>query len=261
MKREKLISPRFVSWLLATIILTSLLAGIAAGQTAVVEGDNPAANSPKPAVAAAQTASPFETMIRSFQENYRLGPADEIALRVKGDPQYSIEKTKVTPTGSIYHVLLGDVQVIGMTLDQARDYLTRELREYLKDPIVTISLLEAVSAKFAVFGDVNHSGVYAMARPMNVVDAIGAAGGFAITGSQDNVEVIRQSADGSVQTKRVNVKLILKGKAKADENIALQPGDLVVVHGNFTKTLGKITAIAGFGSLTSFITMGPRGGR
>lgn len=258
MKREKLISPRPVTRLLAmTILLAALLAGIASAQPAV-GGDNNASSSPKQASAADPVASPFETMIRSFQENYRLGPADEIAVRVKGEPTYSIDKIKVTPTGSIYHVLLGDVQVIGMTLDQARDYLTKELREYLKDPVVSISLLEAVSAKFAVFGDVSHSGVYVMARPMNVLDAIGAAGGFAVTGSQDNVEVIRQSADGSVQTKRVNVKLILKGKAKPDENIALQPGDLVVVHGNFTKTLGKITAIAGFGSLTSFITLGSR---
>ena len=198
-------------------------------------------------------------MIRSFQDNYRLGPADEIALRVKGEPQYSIDKTKVSPTGAIYHPLLGDVQVIGMTIEQAREYLTKELREYLKDPIVSLSLLEAVSAKFAVFGDVAHSGVFAMSRPMNIIDAIGVAGGFAPTGSQDNVEVIRQSADGSYQSKRVNVKMILRGKAKADDNIALQPGDMIVVHGNFTKTLGKITAIAGFGSLASFITMGGAG--
>ncbi|MDX2031943.1 MAG: polysaccharide biosynthesis/export family protein [Blastocatellia bacterium] len=259
MNRNKQISPRSTTRLLAmALLLAAAFSGIAAAQPAAVGGGSNVAPSAQPGPGAAQAASPFENMIRTFQENYRLGPADEIALRVKGEPQYSIEKTKVTPTGSIYHVLLGDVQVIGMTLDQAREHLTKELREYLKDPIVTISLLEAVSAKFAVFGDVAHSGVYAMARPMNVLDAIGAAGGFAITGSQDNVEVIRQLADGSVQTKRVNVKLILKGKAKADENIALQPGDLVVVHGNFTKTLGKITAIAGFGSLTSFITLGSR---
>src|SRR5262245_15049207 len=40
-------------------------------------------------------------MIRKFSERYKLGPQDSIAIRVKGQPDYSLEKAKVSPTGTI----------------------------------------------------------------------------------------------------------------------------------------------------------------
>ena len=51
-----------------------------------------------------------------------------------------------------------------------------------------------------------------------------------------------------MQTMTINVKRILEGKPDAgEENIALQAGDTIIVHGNFKKTLATITQLAGFG--------------
>jgi polysaccharide export outer membrane protein len=200
----------------------------------------------------------FEPVYRKFYTSYRLGPGDMIAVRIQGQPEYSKDQLKVSPVGAIYLELLGDVAVAGMTLEQARDYLAKELSEYLKDPKVTVSLIEAVSAKVGVIGEVMRPGILVMARPMNLLDAITDAGGFSNTGSKSDVEVIRLLADGSRTPMRINVKRILEGKSKPEDNIMLQSGDVVYVHGNMVKKISTVTAFAGFGSFLSFMTIGRR---
>src|SRR5262245_27292415 len=58
----------------------------------------------------------LKDIYQEFYDTYRLGPTDEIAIRVIGQPDYSLERVKVSPTGSVYHPLLGDVGVAGLTL-------------------------------------------------------------------------------------------------------------------------------------------------
>jgi polysaccharide export outer membrane protein len=200
----------------------------------------------------------FDGIYRKFYDTYRLGPGDELSIRIKGQPDYSYEKVKISPTGTIWHMLLSEVSVGGLTIAQVTERLTNDLSEYLKNPQVSVQLVEAVSAKIAVLGDVVRPDVYVMARPMKVLDAISQAGGFAETGSRSDVQVNRQMADGSRRVLKVNVKNILEGKARPEDNITLQAGDTVMVGGNMKKTIATITSLSGFGSFLSFISFGRR---
>jgi len=136
--------------------------------------------------------------------------------------------------------------------------LTKDLSEYLINPKVSVALIEASSAKIGVLGDVVHPGILVMSRPMNVLDAIAASGGFTDMGSKSGVTVLRQMRNGSAQTLKVNVKLILEGKAGPEEDIALQAGDIVLINGNAKKKVNTILSLAGFGSFLSFISRGGR---
>jgi len=190
---------------------------------------------------------------RRFYETYRLGPADELAIRVFGHPDYSLDRVKIMPTGRIYHPLLGEVEVARLTLDQLARRLSTELSEYIINPKVTVSLLEAKSAKIGVLGEVLKPGIVLMAEPMTVLDAIYASGGFADSGNRSHVTLIRQLGDGRLQTTKVNLKRILDGKASPEENLALQAGDTVIVHGNVKKAISYFTSLAGFSSFLTFI--------
>jgi polysaccharide export outer membrane protein len=198
----------------------------------------------------------LDRSFRIYNENYRLGPGDEISIRVKGQPAYSLEKTKVSPTGSIYHELVGEVSVVGLTTTQLTERLANDLSEYLKNPQVSVQLVEAASAKISVFGEVPRPGIVIMSRPMRLLDAISEAGGFSDTGKKSSVEVLRQQPDGTRVPMRVDVKKYLEGKGSPESNITLQAGDLVVVHGNTRKTLGTIGALAGLGSFVGVIARG-----
>src|SRR5262245_36920420 len=223
----------------------------------------PQAFAQTPASSAGQTSEDdqfFKGIYREFYDTYRLGPADEIAIRVTGQPDYTIERVKVSPTGSVYHPLLGDVEVAGMTVPRLAKRLTQDLSEYLINPKVSVSLVEANSAKIGVLGDVMHPGILIMNKPMTVLEAITASGGVADTGDKSGVIVLRQLRDGRAQTFKVNVKRILQGKAGPEENVALRAGDTVIVNGNTKKKMAYILSLAGFGSFLTFIG-GAGGGR
>jgi polysaccharide biosynthesis/export protein len=198
----------------------------------------------------------IDRIFRAFNDNYRLGPGDEIAVRIKGQPTYSLEKTKVSPTGTIYHELLGEVSVVGLTTNQVTERMTNDLSEYLRNPQVSVQLVEAASAKISVFGEVHRPGIVVMSRPMRLLDAISEAGGFSDTGKKSSVEVLRQQPNGTRVPMRIDVKKYLAGKGSPESNIPLQAGDLVVVHGNTRKTLESIGAIAGLGSFVTIIARG-----
>jgi len=198
----------------------------------------------------------FDRIYSTFNTTYRLGPGDEISIRIKGQPTHSMEKTKVSPAGTIYHDLLGEVSVVGLTTNQVTERLTNDLGEYLKNPLVSVQLVEAASAKISVLGEVHRPGIIIMSRPMSLLDAISEAGGFSETGSKSSVEVLRQNPNGSRIPMRVDVKKYLEGKAAPESNILMQAGDLVVVHGNKKKTLGTISTIAGLGSFATIIARG-----
>ena len=200
----------------------------------------------------------INSVYQSFFNSYRLGAGDVVAIYVDKHPEDSLLKAVVSPVGQIYYPLMGNVAVAGKTLSQLQDYFTTSISEFIKDPRVTISLLEANSAKIGVLGDVHTPGVLVMARPMRVLDAISAAGGILDTGSASKVSLLRQYEDGRVQMLTVNVKKILQGKANPEENVYLRSGDTVIVHGNLFKKLTRISSLVG---VTTFITFLTRGGR
>jgi protein involved in polysaccharide export with SLBB domain len=245
MNRSKLIS-RMERCVLAVSLIASM-AALAFAQT------------PAPAAGGSSDDDQFfKGIYREFYDTYRLGPADEIAIRVAAQPDYTLERVKVSPTGSVYHPLLGDIEVAGMTIPRLTRRLTEDLGEYLINPKVSVALLEANSAKIGVLGDIIHPGILIMSKPMNVLEAITASGGVTDTGDKSGVVVLRQLRDGRAQTFKVNVKRILEGKAGPEENVALQAGDTVIVNGNTKKKLAYILSLAGFGSFLSFVAGGGR---
>lgn len=210
---------------------------------------------PAPTVTAPDDPQVFELMYENFRRTYRLGPADEIAVRVRLEPDYSLERAKISPDGRVFHPLLGDVVAGGLTVEQLTKKLKQDLLRYIKQPEVSVQLLEAKSAKVGVLGEVGHPGVLPMTGPMTVLDAITQSGGFARTGSRNNVSLIRQSQTGKYQTLSVDVKKLLAGKADAEENLPLQPGDTVIVHGNLLKKLEYVTALTGFTQFLTFVAL------
>ena len=260
---------RILKLVVALAILAGLQSPLAiarASQTARLDdgkqraGDtralNPAEDSSPSEDAAIQAQ--INSVYQSFFNSYRLGAGDAVAIYIDKHAEDSVPRAVVSPVGQIYYPLLGNVAVAGKTMSQLQDYFTSSVSEFIKDPRVTVALLEANSAKIGVLGDVHTPGVLVMARPMRVLDAITAAGGILDTGSASKVSLLRQYEDGRVQMMAVNVKKILEGKAEAEENMYLRAGDTVIVHGNLFKKITKISSLVG---ITTFVTFLTRGGR
>jgi polysaccharide export outer membrane protein len=195
----------------------------------------------------------FKKVYRDFYDTYRLGPDDELALRIVGQPDYSLERVKISPVGRLYHPLIGDVEVAGLTVEKLTEKLTIDFSQFIINPKISISLLQANSAKIGVIGDVTHPGILIMSRPMTVLEALSASGGVSDFGSKSDITILRQNGYDRPQMIKVNVKRILQGKADVEENIALQAGDTIIVHGNARKKFAQITSMLGFGNFLAFL--------
>jgi polysaccharide export outer membrane protein len=255
MRKDELVKTVLRGRIAIVIFAVMSLAVTAAAQTSEpfrsAIDDKPAQSQP---AGAKEPVDPyFKDIYRHFYTTYKLGPADEVAIRVVGQPDYTLEKAQVSPMGRLYHPLVGDVDVAGLTISQATERLTIYFSEYIREPRVSLSLLAANSSMIGVLGDVAHPGIVVMSRPMTLLDAITASGGVTDYGSQSNITLVRREGNGTMRTSKVNVKRILEGKAGAEENVALQAGDTLVVHGNVKKKLGLAMSTFGFGRFLDFI--------
>ncbi len=242
--------PRFVSVL--CLLGVFVVVGQSQSETQVKQPDERA----KAAVNPEPEDGYFKTIYRTFYDTYRLGPGDEIAIRVLGQPDYSFQKIKVSPVGRIYHPLVGDIEAVGFTVPQLEKKLTIDFSEYVINPKVSVSLEEAQSAKIGVLGEVKAPSIVVIARPMTILEAINSTGGFTETANRSDVVLLRPDNSGVMQKRKINVKKILDGKAGPEENILVRAGDTVIVNGNFQKKMTKVTSSLGFAQFLSFLVLG-----
>lgn len=163
--------------------------------------------------------------------NYRLGAGDEIIIDIWGTSQVSIQQT-ITPDGAINIDNLGLVFLNGMTVNQATNYLRKELNKIyagLSDENPTshikVSLGNSRTIQVNVMGEVYQPGTYAISAFSTVFHALYNAGGVSDIGSLRNIQVVRNGKSIA----NVDVyDFIMQGKTKDD--ISLQEGDVIIVN-------------------------------
>ena len=140
----------------------------------------------------------------------------------------------VRPDGKVTLPLGDDITAIGLTVEQLRAAITKELiRCCFTDPTVYVQVKAIVSRVVTIEGAVGKPGAYNLIGPMTVSQLIAMAGGVAEFADTKNVMVISGSLkakDGSPLTYKVNYDDISKGKNVAKNNIDLRPGDQVIVR-------------------------------
>ena len=159
--------------------------------------------------------------------DYVIGADDVLAVNVWKEEEISRE-VPVRPDGKVSLPLIGDVQASGLTPQQLQQSIRSRLATYLVNPTVTVMVREARSRRFNVVGEVEHPGSYMLAQPLTVLDALAMAGGFRDFAKTSNIYVLRLHSDGTHERLGFNYKQVISGRDLA-QNIALQPGDTVVV--------------------------------
>jgi polysaccharide export outer membrane protein len=194
------------------------LLGIACGLTAGMMAG--CARTPLPAPPPAEQAS-------ALREDYRIGPADVLGIRVWRNPELSID-VPVRPDGRISVPLLGDIEAAGRTTAELRDVIAEQLTEYVAAPDVTVIVVAINSKQVYLVGEVLRPAALGLTVDMRVLDAIAAVGGFSPFANKRNVRILRRQPDGSVVEYRFNYNAFLRG-SEPGSNIQLLPGDTIVV--------------------------------
>ena len=197
---------------------------------AATTGVSTPSTSPAPKVSASPVASD--------EEQYRIGPGDILDIRIFNKPQFNREGVRVDPRGMIRMPLIKEEIVAAcQTEEQLEAKITELLKEYIREPQVTVQIKEYQSEPVAVLGAVRAPSRFQLQRRVRLLELL-----TFVNGPTDNagrtVQVVHMGpriACGSSSNRDGDTSLIdsyqvsdtLRGEEKS--NPYVQPGDVVSI--------------------------------
>ena len=109
--------------------------------------------------------------------DYRIGPQDTLVVDVFQVPDLS-KTVQVETSGTILMPLIGQVTATGRTPKELSDDIAAQLgKDYVKDPLVTVTVKESSSQKVTIDGAVVQPGIYPIAGNTTLMQAVALAKG------------------------------------------------------------------------------------
>lgn len=172
-----------------------------------------------------QAATPAEAPSDEAPEYY-VAPGDVLRLSVWKEPELTTD-VFVRLDGRITVPLVGDIKVSGRTTEDVATEIRTKLRAFLEVPLVTITVAQAISARFYVVGEVTTSGAFPLTGRITVLQAIALAGGFRTFAKRERIVIIRDRL-GVKSAIPFNFRDLEMG-VKLEQNIPLLSGDIIIV--------------------------------
>ena len=183
------------------------------------------AQAPKPPAA----TPPAAAGIGATAKNYVIGPGDVLDIFVWQNPDLSQKSVPVRPDGRISTPLIANIVAAGKTPVELAHDMDKALGAYIRSPRVTVIVSRAVGvlSQIQVIGQVTRPESIAYHEGMTVLDAVLAAGGLTPYAAGNRAKLERK-VDGRVETLHVKLSNLIN-KGDLSQNLALQPGDVLVV--------------------------------
>ena len=216
--------------------ITTLAAGILLGMNIALTGGNISVVQAEEAPSITAVESNDNTIFKVARmrpermlEEYRLMKYDTINIMAIGFPNgIGIDDVTVGVDGMARLPYTGNIKLVGLTLDEARDLIHARLSEYFKLPELNVYMKSYGPRKIYVMGNVNSPGVKNMGvDSMNIYAAIASAGGVDNKGRSKHIQLIRQ-IDGVLYYREINLDAFVK-KHDLSQNIELEDGDIIYV--------------------------------
>lgn len=210
------------------------------------------------AQSAAQTPAPLIPP-GAAHSAYILGPGDQISLFVEDLPEEFTNKTfRIDTNGEVSLPVIGHLQVAGLSIARLETECRDRLKHILKDPQVSVSLVNFGSQPISVLGAVNSPGIRQLEGSKTLFEVLSSAGGLRqdagyeakITRSLQRgpIPLPQAQTDPASQTSIASVNLndIIKATNPA-ENIQILPGDAISVpRAELVYVIGSVQRAGGF---------------
>lgn len=162
-----------------------------------------------------------------FADAYKIGSGDILEIVTWKEPDFTREEVLVRIDGKISFPLLGDVQAAGRTPLEINKDIEAGLKDYVGNPIVTVTVKNPESQKFYILGEVKKTGEYRIIKGLTVLQAFALAGGFTDWASKKEIILLRNEK-GKDKVYSINYKKIVKNK-DFSQNIRIKADDTIIV--------------------------------
>ena len=216
---------------LLSISFTNLARALVAGVAfAAIPAQGQAAQTPRQAVEPPRQAAveaPRQAAAEAPRET--LGPGDTVRITVFQNPDLTTE-ARLSERGTIVFPLVGEVALTGRTPTDAGTQIADRLKQgqFLKNPQVSVAVMQVRSRQVSVLGHVAKPGRYPLDDASNrLTDLLAVAGGVAATG--DDVVTVVLKRGEQVTRHEIDVPAMYRsGDLKS--NIEVQAGDTIYVQ-------------------------------
>ena len=153
--------------------------------------------------------------------------------------------------GNIRMPVLGEMNVLGFTVDEVRVKIEKMLHEqYFKSEAGIFVIVKLAGFRYTINGEIRSTGTKVLYQDkVNIMEAIANAGDIEITGDRKDVKVIRSYPQGR-ETFSID---LTDGNAVNSPCFYLQPNDYIYIKPLKQKTWG--TGKTGIESLSTIITL------
>lgn len=182
-----------------------------------------AAPSPAPVVAAAAP-----------KRVYTINPGDEVEIYVWGEERLQ-RVVRILPDGSFSFPLVGRIDAAGKATTEIEQLISKGLAgEYRGQvPQVTVSVKTPAGLTFSVMGRVKAPGTFTPGRYVNLLEALGSAGGADEFANLDNISIVRTTPTGLTVIRAKMAGLFKNGPSARDVAAGgipqIESGDTVIV--------------------------------
>lgn len=156
--------------------------------------------------------------------NYRIHPGDVVEIAVFQKPE--LTKTyPIPPDGKIVYPFLGSLKIAAMTTSEISSLVAERLAKEITNPQVSVNIVQRQTFEVSVLGAVRSPGKRTLGDGWRLLNLIADSGGLAVAKPEwATATLVRNGA----QTVPVNLTRLMES-GDAAENIALEPGDLLLI--------------------------------
>ncbi len=165
--------------------------------------------------------------LQTGKKEYRIGSGDILEITTWKEPDFSRENILVRIDGKITFPLLDDLQAAGLSTLQLKKAIKKKVKEYVDNPVVTVTVQSPNSKKFYILGEIVRTGEYPLVKNLTVLQAFALAGGFTEWASKKEIILFRREK-GMEKILRINYKNIIKGK-DFSQNVVIKSDDTIIV--------------------------------
>lgn len=160
---------------------------------------------------------------------YRIGPGDELRVFVWEHQDLSVV-VPVRPDGRISTPLVEDMVAEGKTPTELSDDIEKTLSEYVRAPVVSVIVEQFVgqfSNQIRVVGQAKTPQALSYREGITLLDVMIEVGGMTEFAAGNKSKIVRR--EGDLQ-KEMPVRLAdLMKKGMIDKNVAMRPGDVLII--------------------------------
>lgn len=173
--------------------------------------------------------------IPAAANEYVIGEGDTLLISVWGEKDLSLN-VKVRPDGKITMPAIGEVTAANLTAKNLQNALANKLRGIVKNPVVTVIVMEITNNKVYIFGGGVRPGVYSLVQRTTLLQLL--------CQIEDAKKADLKRAYVLRDNKRIKVdfyRLFILGDT--NEDLTIEPNDVIFIPTNMDKNVYVMGAV------------------